>query len=74
MIDVPAGWNAVLSRAATTALVAFAVLQGKEFYDTGRFDTPGTGADAVLIGVGMFAVSAVLKWAGPKGSPRRDAV
>lgn len=74
MIDVPAGWPQVVSRAATTAVVAFVVLQAKEFFDTGRFDTPGTGADAVLIGVGMLGVSAVLKWMKPGGLPRRDPV
>jgi hypothetical protein len=73
MIDFPTGWSQVVSRSVMTAVVAFVVLQAKEFYDTGLFDTPGTGADAVLIGVGMFAVSAGLKWASPRGSPRRDA-
>jgi hypothetical protein len=62
MIDAPAGWPQVVSRSVTTAVVAFVVLQAKEFHDTGLFDTPGTGADALLIAVGMFAVSAVLKW------------
>ena len=34
------------------AVVAFVVLQTKEFVDAGRFDTPGTAADAALIAAG----------------------
>jgi hypothetical protein len=47
MSDVPAGWGAVATRSATTAVVAFVVLQAKEMYDAGRFDTPATAVDAV---------------------------
>lgn len=61
MIDAPMGWNAVLLRTATAAVIAFVVLQAKEFVDAGRFDTPGTGADAVLIGAGIFLISALQK-------------
>jgi hypothetical protein len=62
MKDVPAGWSQVGFRAVTTAVIAFVVLQGKEYFDAGRFDTTGTGADAILIGGGVFLVNAVLKW------------
>ena len=62
MIDAPTGWAQVAFRALTTAVIAFVVLQAKEFYDTSRFDTPGTGADALLIGVGSLLVYAGLKW------------
>lgn len=62
MIDAPTGWAQVAFRALTTAVIAFVVLQAKEFYDAGRFDTTGTGADALLIGVGIFLVNAGLKW------------
>jgi hypothetical protein len=65
MIDVPAGWSAVLFRAVTTAVVAFVVLQLKEWHDAGVFDTLGTAADGLLIGGGVFVVNAVLKWAKP---------
>lgn len=63
MSDVPAGWGAVAARSATTAVVAFVVLQAKEMFDAGRFDTPATAVDAVLIAVGMFLVNAVYKLA-----------
>jgi hypothetical protein len=63
MIDVPARWTDALSRSATAAVVAFVVLQVKEWVDAGAFDTPGTATDAVLIAAGLFLVNAVLKWA-----------
>ncbi|HEY7686518.1 MAG TPA: hypothetical protein VH833_10475 [Gemmatimonadales bacterium] len=63
MSDVPAGWGAVATRSATTAVVAFVVLQAKEMYDAGRFDTPATAVDAVLIAVGIFLVNAIYKLA-----------
>lgn len=66
MIDVPASWGAVVSRAVTVVIVAFVMLQLKEFMDAGMFDTPGTGADALLIGVGLLVANAILKLAWPK--------
>ena len=63
MIDAPAAWGQVLFRTVSTAVIAFVVLQAKEYVDAGRFDTAGTGADALLIGGGVFLVNAVLKWA-----------
>ena len=64
MIDSPSSWDAVVFRAATTTVVAFLVLQAKEFVDAGRFDTQGTGADAVLIGGAVLVLTAILKLAG----------
>ena len=63
MSDVPSGWGAVATRAATTAVVAFVVLQAKEMFDAGRFDTPATAVDAVLIAAGVFLLNAVYKLA-----------
>ncbi len=63
MIDVPARWPQVVSRSATTAVVAFVVLQAKEWFDARAFDTPATAVDALLIAAGLFLVNAVLKWA-----------
>lgn len=65
MSDAPARWADVLSRSATTAVVAFVVLQAKEWFDARAFDTPATAVDAVLIGAGIFLVSTVLKWMKP---------
>jgi hypothetical protein len=62
MIDAPSAWGQVLFRTVSTAVIAFVVLQAKEYFDAGRFDTTGTGADALLIGGGVFLVNAVLKW------------
>ncbi|MGH7538488.1 MAG: hypothetical protein ACREMF_07640 [Gemmatimonadales bacterium] len=61
MTDAPAGWNAVAFRAVTTAVIAFVVLQAKEMFDAGRFDTPATAMDAVLVGAGVFLLNAILK-------------
>lgn len=61
MIDAPASWSAVIFRAATTAVVAFLVLQLKEYHDAGMFDTPGTGADALLVGAGVLFLNAIFK-------------
>ncbi|MGH7548272.1 MAG: hypothetical protein ACREMM_08860 [Gemmatimonadales bacterium] len=61
MMDVPAAWPQVLFRAATAAVVAFVVLQAKEWFDAGRFDTPATAVDAILIAAGIFALNAILK-------------
>jgi hypothetical protein len=66
MIDAPARWAEVLFRGATAAGVAFVVLQAKEFLDAGRFDTPGTAADAALIAGGILLLNATLKAAGSK--------
>jgi len=63
MSDVPAGWGAVATRAATTGVVAFVVLQAKEMFDAGRFDTPATAVDAVLIAAGVFLTNAIYKLA-----------
>ena len=65
MIDVPAGWPQVMSRTATTAVVAFVVLQAKDWFDAGAFDTPATAVDAALIAAGIFLVNAVLEWMKP---------
>ena len=62
MIDAPAAWGQVVFRTVSTAVIAFVVLQAKEYFDAGRFDTTGTGADALLIGAGVFLVNAILRW------------
>lgn len=62
MIDAPAGWGQVVFRAATTAVIAFVVLQAKELFDAGRLDTPATAVDAALIAGGVLLVNAALKW------------
>jgi hypothetical protein len=44
-------------------VIAFVVLQAKEMFDAGRFDTPATAVDAVLIAAGVFLVNAIYKLA-----------
>ena len=54
-------WNQVFTSALKTAVVAFVVLQLKEWFDAGRFDTPATAVDAILVGAGILLVNAILK-------------
>ena len=63
MSDVPAGWGAVAMRSVITGVVAFVVLQAKEMFDAGRFDTPATAVDGALVAVGVFLVNAIYKLA-----------
>jgi len=56
-----ATWAGLLGRAGLAGLIAFVVLQSKEFVDAGRLDTSGTGADALLIAAGTLLVYGVLK-------------
>jgi len=66
MNNAPAGWSEVLFRTMSTAVIAFVVLQAKEWFDAGRFDTPATAVDALLIAVGIFLMNAILKWSKPR--------
>ena len=54
-------WGTLFGRAGLVGVVSFVVLQTKEFVDAGRLDTPGTGADAVMIAGGTLLVYALLK-------------
>ena len=66
MNNAPAGWSEVLFRTMSTAVIAFVVLQAKEWFDAGRFDTPATAVDAVLIAVGILLLNAILMWSKPR--------
>jgi hypothetical protein len=58
---VSRGWADPLIHAVKTFVVAFVVLQAKEWLDAGRLDTPGTVVDAVWIACGVFLLSAIEK-------------
>jgi hypothetical protein len=64
--DIPAGWGASFARSVIVAVVAFVVMQAKEWVDAGAFDVAGTGVDALLIAAGVFIVNAGLMWAKSK--------
>jgi hypothetical protein len=70
-LDAPAGWAELFVRTAKVAAVAFVVLQIKELYDAGRFDTLGTAVDAVLIAGGTFVLSVVGVSKAPRHTPER---
>jgi hypothetical protein len=55
------GWRNVFAASAKTAVVGFVVLQAKEWFDAGMFDTTATAVDALLIAGGLLVVNAILK-------------
>ncbi len=57
----PVAWSEVLLTSVKVAAVGFVVLQGKEWFDAGSFDTPATAMDAGLIAGGTFVLNAILK-------------
>jgi hypothetical protein len=62
-LDVPAGWNEAFVRSVKVLVVSFVVLQAKEWFDAGKFDTPATALDAVLIAVALFVLNGITKFA-----------
>jgi len=58
-IDAPAGWADVFIRTVKAAAVAFVVLQLKDWFEAGVFDTPATAGDAALIAAATFLLNAI---------------
>jgi len=54
-------WKGLLLESLKIAVIAFVVLQIKEQYDAGQFDTPANAVDGTLVGAGTFIVGAVQK-------------
>jgi hypothetical protein len=59
--DASTGWMGLLITSVKVAVVGFVVLQAKEWFDAGIFDTPATAMDAGLIAAGFFVLNAVVK-------------
>lgn len=59
--ESPGGWAPLITRAVTVAVAGFVVLQAKEYFDAGTFDTPATAVDALLIAGATFLVEAVAR-------------
>jgi hypothetical protein len=59
--EVSRGWADPFIHAVKTLVVAFVVLQAKEWFDAGRFDTPATAVDALLIAGGVFLLYSIEK-------------
>jgi hypothetical protein len=59
-MDIPAGWTALVVRTITVAVVAFVMLQAKEWFDARTFDTSGTAVDAGLVAAGILVFYAIL--------------
>jgi hypothetical protein len=60
-VSAPAGWADLLITSVKVAVIGFVVLQAKEWFDAGTFDTPATALDAGLIAGGVFVLNAILK-------------
>jgi len=54
-------WTDLLMSAIQVAVIGFVVLQAKEWFDAGTFDTPATALDAGLIAGATFLLNAILK-------------
>jgi hypothetical protein len=54
-------WKGILLEALKIAVIAFVVLQIKEQYDAGQFDTPANAVDGTLVGAGTLIVGTVQK-------------
>ncbi len=54
-------WTDLFMSALQVAVVGFVVLQAKEWFDAGTFDTPATALDAGLIAGATFLLNAILK-------------
>jgi hypothetical protein len=59
-MDAPASWADLLVGTVKVAVVAFVILQMKEWFDAGSFDTAGTAFDALMIAAGIFVVNVIL--------------
>lgn len=57
----PTGWADILITSVKVAVIGFVVLQAKEWFDAGAFDTPVTALDAGMIAAGVFVLNAILK-------------
>ena len=70
--DIPTGWGVILLRSIEVAVVAFLVMQAKEWFDARTFDVPGTAADAGLIAAGVFVLNAIWMRVNSAATQRND--
>ncbi len=57
--DVPLSFGQLISRFFKIAVIAFLVMQIKEYVDAGVFDIPGVLMDSALIAAGVLIVDLV---------------
>ena len=58
-IGVRSGWAEVLVRTLQMALVAFVILNLKEWLETGEWDLPACAIDAAWVAGGAFVFNAI---------------
>jgi hypothetical protein len=59
-LAVPDGWADVLVRTLTTVIVAFVVLNLKEWLETHEWDLPAVAIDSACVAGGIFLFNAIL--------------
>lgn len=60
-VGVPQGWPGVLTSSLLAAVVAFASLLFKEWFETGEWDVPACFVDGSTVGAGMLLLNVILK-------------
>ena len=58
-IDAPSGWPEAIVRTVKTVLIVFIVLQLKEVFESGGFDTSTNALDGMLVGAATLALNAI---------------
>lgn len=59
-LDIPSNFRHLLLRFIKVVVIAFIVLQIKEYVDAGMFDTAATLVDAGLIAAGILLIDLIL--------------
>ncbi|MHB8113710.1 MAG: hypothetical protein ACYDHA_09680 [Bellilinea sp.] len=59
-LDIPSNFGHLLLRFIKVVVIAFIVLQVKEYVDAGMFDTAATLVDAGLVAAGILIIDLIL--------------
>jgi hypothetical protein len=60
-VSVPRDWAGVVSNGVATAVVAFAALLLKEWFETREWDVPACAVDGTCVGGAVLLLHAILK-------------
>jgi hypothetical protein len=72
--DTPTGWTDLIVRIVKVAVIAFVLLQAKEWLDAGAFDTPATLTDALVAAGGIGALYVIQMLVRPPKSPNKPPI
>jgi hypothetical protein len=59
-VRIPDSWNDVLIGALKTIVIGFAALVAWDWIESGDFDPVGVGSNAIVVGLALFILDAVL--------------